>query len=227
MANSLVISLTLHVAFLLGFFLLWPEPPSLAEPARTLVKARQVKVEEKPKTPKLQAGASKSEPIPQPVVQPELERKPPATAPTKPVAPPSKKPRSSKKSGPQLLLPEPDYPTAPRTERSMQADAPAPEGPDVINLVGTEDSPNSPAVPYYHPTVTVVGTSSRDWILVEFQIERNGVFRVQMLEGTGDIHRDARALNTLRRWKWIPRKINGERVASVEVIRLYKREETR
>lgn len=89
---------------------------------------------------------------------------------------------------------------------------------------GGLDQRNRQAVPYYHPAVSLEGVVHKEWILVKFTIEANGRFEPEILDGTGDIHRDARVLQSLRKWRWLPMRIDGQDLPSVEVVRLFKRE---
>ena len=72
--------------------------------------------------------------------------------------------------------------------------------------------------------MTLHGADGREWILVRFEVEANGTSKVEMLEGTGNIHQDARVLNVLRRWKWLPMKIDGQTYRSIEIVRLYRKD---
>ena len=93
-----------------------------------------------------------------------------------------------------------------------------------VRALGEDSGQDRPALPYYHPAVTLTGMSDRSFILVKFNIEANGRFEVEILEGTGNIHHDARALHVLKRWKWLPMRINGENLASVEIVRLFRKD---
>jgi len=93
-----------------------------------------------------------------------------------------------------------------------------------IDIHGQSESRNRPAIPYYHPPVTLKGHTDKDWILVKFEVEKNGTFQVEIVEGMGNIHQDARALQRLKRWRWIPMMIDGETYASVELVRLFKQD---
>ena len=116
------------------------------------------------------------------------------------------------------LLSEPGYPTH---EASPDQDGP---GDDPVDSEGIKQGKDRPAIPYYKPTISLEEQTGERQILVRFEVAENGTCRVEMLEGTGDIHRDARVLNVLRRWKWLPMRIDGQTYPSVEVLRFYRRD---
>ena len=222
---SALIHLTLLMAVLL--LLLGQRPHNAPPTEASTVVVRPMKVAEPPERPELVAGDSSqaSEPEPEPESEPEpaepepeqpqpaLATEPSLSSPVGPSSTSSKKPPA-----PQFLIEEPNYPT------HQKAPAQSAPGDDPINLKGDEKAKDRPALPYYHPSIPLEGRSAKEWILVRFEVEANGTFKVEMLEGTGNIHQDARVLNVLRRWKWLPMKINGETYRSVEVVRLYRRD---
>ncbi|MCA9777621.1 MAG: hypothetical protein KC800_12920 [Candidatus Eremiobacteraeota bacterium] len=222
---SALIHLSLLIVFLL---LLLGQRPHQAPPTEaSTVVVRPMKVAEPPERPELVAGdssqASETAPVPEPALaepetepeqpQPALAEEPSLSIPAGPSSTSTKK-----ASAPQFLIEEPNYPT------HQKAPAQSAPGDDPIHLKGNEKSKDRPALPYYHPSIPLEGRSAKEWILVRFEVEANGTFQVEILEGTGNIHQDARVLNVLRRWKWLPMKINGETYRSVEVVRLYRRD---
>lgn len=172
----------------------------------------------RPEKPRLRSQGSRAE---EPVsidFEPRTVARPvqPSSEPeTQPEQEPSGRTSPPAPKSPQLLIAEPDYPT-------YQKDAGTNEGRDAMSLDGESEAKDRPAVPYYHPAAQLEGKSGRDWIVARFEVEANGTFKVEMLEGTGDIHQDARILNVLRRWKWLPLRIDGQTHRSVEVIRLFR-----
>jgi outer membrane biosynthesis protein TonB len=220
---SLLIHFLLLLALLLG--LMQSYSPEVV-PEDVTVQVRRMELA-RPEKPRMEAGADSAF-QPQPAsISPAVTESDSAPAPAKdqlnPKAPPVaeqelvKNERSQAK--PQFLISGPDYPTY-----QPGGDKESPMGEDALNLKGQTAARDRPAIPYYHPAVTLEGANGREWILVRFAVEANGTFDVEILEGTGNIHQDARALNVLRRWRWLPMQIDGETYPTVEVVRLYRRD---
>ena len=235
MARSFSLSFFIHLCLLCLLLL----GSILLEPADSIDKGEEVTVRpmelNRPSRPDLRAGEislDETETLSQPTEQPSPE---PLDLPTEPLAstpetvsteppsqPPSSEPTTRNDGGsqkPRFLISSPDYPT-------YQPDGKGQERPgdDPYHLKGESTSKDRPAIPYYHPTVTLHGADGREWILVRFEVEANGTSKVEMLEGTGNIHQDARVLNVLRRWKWLPMKIDGQTYRSIEIVRLYRKD---
>lgn len=211
-------SLFLHTLLLAGLLWLFSENEEYTPaPEENRLVVRPLAVAPRPEPPELKAGNETAAPEPLPPQPAPVEEKP--VSPTSPLPPPAghEAPRAKSKP-PEFLLPEADYPT------HQPISVAGASGQDPINLKGESESADRPALPYYHPSVTLEGRTGRDWILVRFEVAANGTFKVEMLDGTGDIHQDARVLNVLRRWKWLPMRIDGQTYPSVEVIRLYRHE---
>lgn len=169
-------------------------------------------------------------------------RKTPPAPPSQPSEPPPRstsKPASVSPPPPSFIPPEPDYPTAkprPVPQATNPGVAPhdkdrpfemviansglrpsdSPPGGELFMLSGDEEA----ARPIHHPAVVVDGWSDRQFLTVQFAIQPNGRFVVNILKGTGDPVKDALALNTLRQWRWKPKTVKRRPVASVEVLRL-------
>ena len=229
MGRSLFFSSLLHIALLACLLLVFfRQSPTQTPPEQAQIIVRPLKVAKKPKLPQIVPGLAVEEAMP---TSSQAHESSPAAAqklsPSQaeaPPEPPAQAPRpKSRPLSPQLLLPEPNYPTRPSKERSMSAEDPD-TGSGPVRAPGEDLGEDRPALPYYHPAVTLTGMSDRTFILVKFDIEANARFEVEILEGTGNIHLDARALHVLKRWKWLPMRINGENLASVEIVRLFRKD---
>jgi outer membrane biosynthesis protein TonB len=222
---SLLVHSFLFLALLLGIVLQSDELPP-ADESKVVVRPMELI---RPEKPSMQAGSlAQPEPNPEPSpTDPPVPTQPlpkPLNDSPEPMAPhpaPSDKtdPAAAANGEPQFLIETPEYPTY-----QPNNDGQGTSGADSVNLKGEASLKDRPAVPYYHPAVTLEGVVGRDWILVRFEVEANGTFKVEMLEGTGNIHQDARVLNVLRRWKWLPMQIDGQQYRSIEVVRLYRRD---
>ena len=213
-------SALLHVFLMGGILLLWLLGPEGVEPQQRST-VRPMKVVARPELPKMVAGDGSIEAStePEPLVPPQT---PPA--PQQQTVQAGKLPNTAVSAGPKKkeaeprpLLSEPNYPT-------HQVKPPGQGGPgnDPINSDGEKKGKDRPAIPYYKPTISLEDQTGQHQILVRFEVAVNGTCKVEMLEGTGDIHRDARVLNVLRRWKWLPMRIDGQTYPTVEVLRFYR-----
>lgn len=201
MTRSLIGSLGLHLLLLMLALLIWRPPPSPTAPAQ----AEQLTI----RPVKLAAAPQRTVPARAPDPIPAVHRSWPKPAEKKIVETPGQ--GESKKSPPKktMTLPKPNYPVRIPEKRP-------PGG-------GGEKLPdNAPAVPTYHPSVTLVDAPHTEWILARFQLEVDSSFEVEILEGSGDGVTDARALLVLKTWRWLPKRVDGEFVPSVEVVRLYR-----
>jgi len=220
MTRSFGWSVLIHAVLLVGVLLLLAFASDNG--AESAVLLRPMKIVTRPELPKMVAGDGKKELVaqPDPVLPPPAPASPkeetasaPALSPTAPSSAPKEK-----LVDPRPLLSEPSYPT--HEARPNQGGP----GHDPVDSDGEKKGKDRPAIPYYKPTISLEEQTGEQQILVRFEVAENGTCRVEMLEGTGDIHRDARVLNVLRRWKWLPMRIDGRTYPSVEVLRFYRRD---
>ena len=213
-------SVLLHVVLLVGILLLLAL--TSGDDPESTVTLRPLKIVTRPELPKMVAGDGSKEAA----SQPQSVLPPPAPpSPKQRSAPAKELPQTArsaapkeKESAPRPLFSEPNYPTH---EAKPNSGGP---GEDPIDAEGTKKGKDRPAIPYYKPTISLEEQTGQQQILVRFEVAENGTCKVEMLEGTGDIHRDARVLNILRRWKWLPMRIDGQTYPSVEVLRFYRRD---
>ena len=196
--RPLIGSLLLHFLLLCFLIAVFGEAQENKLPPSPELEVRSVKL-------RTRGPARKAEPAP-------LERPLPtrAQAVTQPAAKPAaavekKSPRAPQK----VALPKPSYPVRIATKRAKSGGSgPLPK--------------DSPAVPTYHPAVTLTDAYYIDSILVRFYIEPDSRFEVEILQGTGDGVLDARTVVALKRWKWMPKREGGQYVSSIETVRLWR-----
>lgn len=230
--RSLAISFCLHGLLILGLFAIGLRvgPENRTGPQKKLV-IRPVRVEAKKPAQKMIAGAAVEKTADAPPTAKPSSRIVADTSKGKSPAKSTVKVPTMKELSSARPLGRPSYPTRERPDEETQKGVGSAEalqngpteisaGDGPVDLPGDNFSGDRHAKPYYHPRVVIPGSSDRDYILVRFEVQSNGVFDAEIVEGTGDIHADARALKILRRWKWLPMIIDGEKVRSVEILRL-------
>ena len=242
MTRSLAISFCIHGLVILALVLLGLRVgPEIKSGPNKKITMRPVRITPKTQAAKMVAGVVAGKPSAESAAEDVLPPARPKTEKTASAAPPPPQKQAQRKARPRpkahpkkafslVGSGTTSYPThrktdeaeAPSADTALPVSSPTeiPLGDGPVDIDGEEATGDRMAKPYYHPKVTIPGRHGKEYIVVRFQVEASGVCDAEILEGTGDIHADARALVILRRWKWLPMIIDGEKLRSIEIIKL-------
>ncbi|HSV79612.1 MAG TPA: energy transducer TonB [Ramlibacter sp.] len=154
-----------------------------------------------PPAPTVTPPTRPPEPVPQPVVKPKVQRPAPAPAP-QPIATPSLPPTPAAPTGVTEAQPAPAPITAP------VAVAPAPPAPPKVELPSSDAEYLQNPRPPYPPMSKRLGEKGR--VLVGVLIGTDGrAQQAELRKSSGYDRLDQAALETVRKWRYVPGKRNG------------------